>query len=77
MPLATIPASYEESMKSLPEARKHADDVLVYNNTPDGMGHRLVARFIAGELVRMTHSSPDWLKRFFGRELRGQDKHRE
>jgi len=52
-------------MKSLPEARKHADDVLVYDNTPDGKGHRLVARFIAGELVKMTHSSPDWLKRFF------------
>jgi len=34
-------------------------------------------RFIAGELVKMTHSSPDWLKRFFGRELRGQDKQRE
>ena len=77
VPLKAVPESYEESMKSLPEARKHADDVLVYNNTPDGMGHRLVARFIAGELVRMTHSSPDWLKRFFGRELRGQDKHRE
>jgi len=58
-------------------ARKHADDVLVYDNTPDGKGHRLVARFIAGELVRMTHSSPDWLKRFFGRELRGQDKQLE
>ena len=51
MPLSTIPESYEQSMKSLPEARKHADDVLVYDNTPDGKGHRLVARFVAGELV--------------------------
>ncbi len=73
VPLSTIPESYEESVKSLPAARKHADDVLVYDNTPDGKGHRLVARFIAGELVKMTHSSPDWLKRFCGRELRGQD----
>jgi predicted ABC-type ATPase len=73
VPLSTIPESYEESVKSLPEARKHADDVLVYDNTPDEKGHRLVARFIAGELVKMTHSSPDWLKRFCGRELRGQD----
>jgi predicted ABC-type ATPase len=77
VPLSTIPGSYEESVKSLPEARKHADDVLVYDNTPDGKGHRLVARFIAGELVKMTHSSPDWLKRFFGRELRGEEKQRE
>ena len=74
VPLRTIPQSYEESMRSLPEARKHADDVLVYDNTPDGKGHRLVARFISGELVRVTHSSPDWLKRLFGRELCGQSK---
>jgi predicted ABC-type ATPase len=32
VPLSTIPDSYKESMKSLPEARKHADDVLVYDN---------------------------------------------
>ena len=72
VPLNVVPESYEESTKSLPEARKHADDVLVYDNTPDGKGHRLVARFISGELVRVTHSSPDWLKRLFGRELRAQ-----
>ena len=40
VPLSSIPESHEESMKSLPEARKHADDVLVYDNTPDGKGHR-------------------------------------
>ena len=77
VPLAAVPESYEESLKSLPEARKHADDLLVYDNTPDGRGHRLVARFIAGELVKMTHSSPEWLKRFFGRELCNLDKQRE
>jgi len=77
VPLSTIPASYQESMKSLPEARKHADDVLVYDNTPDGKGHRLVARFIAGELVKTTHTSPDWLKNVFGRELSGEGKQRE
>jgi predicted ABC-type ATPase len=70
--LNKIPESYEQSLKSLPEARKQADDVLVYDNTPEGKGHRLVARFISRELVRVTHSSPEWLKRVFGRELRGQ-----
>lgn len=74
LPLSTIPESYEKSLRSLLEARKHADDVLVYDNTPDGKGHRLVARFISGELGRVTHSSPDWLKRLFGRELCGQSK---
>ena len=77
VPLSTIPESYKESMKSLPQARRHADDVLVYDNTPDGKGHRLVARFIAGELVKTTHASPDWLKSVIGRELRSESKQQE
>ena len=77
VPLNTIPKSYQESIKNLPEARKHADDLLVYDNTPDGRGHRLVARFIAGELVKVTHTSPEWLKKVFGRELSEEGKRRD
>ena len=69
MPLNTILESYKQSMKSLPEARKHADDVLVYDNTPDGKGHRLVARFIAGELIKTMPTPPDWLREVLGREF--------
>src|SRR5258708_7905251 len=69
VPLNTILESYKQSMKSLPEARKHADDVLVYDNTPDGKGHRLVARFIAGELIKTTTTPPDWLRETFWRQL--------
>jgi predicted ABC-type ATPase len=75
VPLDTIPESYEEAMKSLPEARKHADDLLVYDNTEDGRGHRLVARFIGGELAKTTQSLPDWLKDVFGRDLCSEVKH--
>ncbi len=75
VPLATIPESYEEAMRSLPEARKHADDLLIYDNTPNGRGHRLVARFIAGELVKISQTPPEWLKAVFGRELRVEEKH--
>ena len=67
----------EQSLKSLPDARTHADDVLVYDNTPDGKGHRLVARFIARELVKTTHTSPEWLKNVIGRELRSESKQQE
>ena len=77
VPLATIPKSYEEAMKSLPEARKHADDLLIYDNTPNGRGHRLVARFIAGELVKISHTLPEWLKDVFGRELRNDARQQE
>src|SRR5205823_4476669 len=69
VPLSTVPESYEEAMKSLPEARRHVDDLLVYDNTPNGKGHRLVARFIAGELVKTTNTAPAWLKNVFGHEL--------
>ena len=77
VPLGTIPESYEEAMKSLPEARRHADDLLVYDNTPNGKGHRLVARFIAAELVKTTHSAPEWLKNVFGPELRSETNQQE
>ena len=77
VPLEAIPNSYEEAMKNLPNARRHADDLLVYDNTPNRRGHRLVARFIAGELVKATNTSPDWLKKVFGRELLGESKQRE
>jgi predicted ABC-type ATPase len=77
VPLGTIPESYQEAMKSLPEARRHADDLLVYDNTPNGKGHRLVARFKAGELVKTTHSTPEWVKDVFGRELHSELKPRE
>ena len=77
VPLGTIPESYDEALKSLPEARKHADDLLVYDNTENGRGHRLVARFIAGELVKTTNTPPEWLKDVFGRELRSEGKHQE
>jgi len=77
VPLGTIPESYDEALKGLPEARKHADDLLVYDNTENGRGHRLVARFIAGELVKTTNTPPEWLKDVFGRELRSEGKHQE
>src|SRR5215467_10608552 len=76
VPLGTVPESYEEAMRTLPEARRHADDLLVYDNTPNGKGHRLVARFIAGELVKTTSTSPEWLKNVFGRELLAEAKQR-
>jgi predicted ABC-type ATPase len=77
VPLGTIPESYDEAMKSLPETRRHADDLLVYDNTPNGKGHRLVARFIAGELVKTTHSAPQRVRDVFGRELRSEVKRQE
>jgi len=70
VPPDRIQQSYKESMKSLSDTQKHADDLLVYDNTPNGKGHRLVARLMAGELVKTTHSTPECLKRVFGRRAK-------
>jgi predicted ABC-type ATPase len=77
VPLEAVADSYQEAVKNLPNARRHADDLLVYDNTPNGRGHRLVARFIAGDLVKTTNTSPEWLKTVFGRELRGETRQPE
>lgn len=77
VPLQAIPDSYQEAIKNLPNTRRYADDLLVYDNTPNGRGHRLVARFIAGELVKTTNASPEWLKKVFGRELSSEGKVRK
>ena len=61
-------------MNSLREDRKRADDLLVCDQTPDGKGHRLVARFIAAELVKTTHTPPDCLRAVIGQELRRESK---
>jgi len=36
-----------------------------------------VSRFIAGELVKTTHTSPEWLKNVFGHKLRSEMKQQE
>ena len=36
-----------------------------------------MSRFIAGELVKTTHTSPEWLKNVFGHKLRSEMKQQE
>src|SRR6201984_1397881 len=73
VPLDRIQQSYEESMKSLSATRKHADDLLVYDNTPNGKGHRLVARFMAGGVGKKNTSAPVWFEGVFCRAFRTDD----
>jgi predicted ABC-type ATPase len=77
VPLAVVPKSHKEALESLSEAPSHADDLLIYDNTPNARGHRLVARFRKGELEKAGRTPPGWLKQVFGQELREQAKQRE
>src|SRR5712692_7430649 len=48
------------SMTQLPEVKKLADDLMVFGNTANGRGVRLVAHFHHAELVKLARSVPKW-----------------
>ena len=51
-PLARIPDDYALGLKQLAEAKKSANDLMLFDNTTNGRGHRLVAHFQNGEVTR-------------------------
>jgi predicted ABC-type ATPase len=67
--LARIHDDYVHGLKHLPEAKKLADDLMLFDNTAHGRGHRLVAHFQAGELMKLARSVPKWAQKVFGREF--------
>lgn len=67
--LARIPDDYAQAIKQLPEVKKVADDLMLFDNTANGRGHRLVAHFHSGELLKLARSVPKWTQKVFGREF--------
>ena len=67
--LARIPDDYAQSMKQLSDVKKVADDLMLFDNTAHGRGHRLVAHFQAGELMKLARSVPKWAHKVFGKEF--------
>ena len=61
--------SYRESSRSLAEVCKHADELILYDNTVHNRGYRVVAQFTSGKLSKAAQSIPDWAARVFGKEL--------
>jgi len=56
-------------MKQLSEIKKIVDDLMLFDNTNNGRGVRLVAHFRMGELVKLARSVPKWAEKIFGREF--------
>jgi predicted ABC-type ATPase len=69
VPVSSVIDSYWESTKNLSEVPKHADELLVYDNTAHRRGFRVVAQFIGGELSKAAQTIPDWTAKVFGKEL--------
>ena len=67
--LARIPDDYAHGIKHLPDAKKLADDLMLFDNTTHGRGDRLVAHFHAGELLKLARSVPKWAQKTFGKEF--------
>src|ERR1700731_2324746 len=67
--------SYREATKNLAEVRKHADELIVYDNTAYDRGYRVVAHFTRGELTRAAETIPAWAAKVFGKQLQ-PPKHR-
>jgi len=44
-PISRIPQDYSHGLKQLPEVKKLADDLMLFDNTPHGRGIRLIAHF--------------------------------
>jgi predicted ABC-type ATPase len=67
--LARIPDDYADGIKHLREAKRLADDLMLFDNTTHGRGHRLVAHFHAGELMKLARAVPKWAQKVFGKEF--------
>gem|GEM_PF-1439483 len=67
--LARIPDDYAQSMKQLSDVKKVADDLMLFDNTAHGRGHRLVAHFQAGELMKLARSVPKWAEKVFRKDF--------
>jgi predicted ABC-type ATPase len=67
--VSSIINSYKDSTKNLAEVRKHADELIVYDNTAHDRGYRVVAHFIGGELSKAAQTIPDWAAKVFGMEF--------
>jgi predicted ABC-type ATPase len=68
-PVSSVIASYRESTNNLLEVRKHADELIVFDNTVHDRGYRVVAHFMGGELTKTAQTIPDWAAKVFGKEL--------
>jgi hypothetical protein len=75
VPVSSVIDSYRESTKNLSEVPKHADELLVYDNTAHRRGFRVAAHFIGGKLSKTAQTIPDWAAKVFGKELRSAKQH--
>ena len=68
-PLSRVAELHAQGIRELPEIRKLADDLMLFDNTAHGRGVRLVAHFRQGELVKLARTTPEWTRKVLGKEF--------
>lgn len=67
--LARIPDDYAQGLKQLADVKKLANDLMLFDNTTNGRGHRLVAHFQGGGLMKLARTVPKWAQKVFGKDF--------
>ena len=62
-PLARVASDFEKGLKRLQQLSKQVDDLMIFDNTQNGRGVRLVAHFQNGELAKVARGVPKWARR--------------
>ena len=75
VPVSSVIESYRESTANLAEVVKHADELIVYDNTAHRRGFRVIAQFVGGSLRKTSQTIPDWAAKAFGKELHAAKQH--
>lgn len=68
-PISRIPQDYTYGLEQLPEMKKLADDLILFDNTPHARGVRLIAHFRDRALVKLARVIPKWAQKAFGKEF--------
>ena len=65
-PLGRVAKDSEKGVKQLRKISKQVGDLILFDNTPNGRGVRLVAHFQNGKLARMARAVPKWARAVLG-----------
>ena len=66
-PIATLHEEYESGIHQLKALAKAADELLLLDNSVEGRGHRVIARFVHGEALKIARSLPGWAEKYMER----------
>ena len=68
-PLGRVANDFEKGVKQLRKISQQVDDLILFDNTPNGRGVRLVAHFQNAQLARMARAVPKWALAVLGKDI--------